>query len=130
MGGVLELIELEIPQRDPGVHRARRKPHGGLQRRPGLYTAALAALRAQLGLATAADLLEGEAGADNFLRHALARLAEHSTGRADAVDPRVAAELRALWQLVETQFRLTIGDLLESLDDDDDAPVIVVDGGE
>lgn len=89
--------------------------------RARLYANALAVLRAQLALATADVLEEG-----NFLRASLASLARHAHARAADIAPAVHDELLRLWESVRP-LGVRVEELVADDDeeDDDEQPVVV-----
>ena len=101
-----------------------------LREHPGLFSNFIAVLRAQLALAPH-DVFESELTDDNFLRGALAGLADR-TGEgacqgAAPLPPALTAELQRLWAFLEAQFSLTVDSLRASVLDEDDQPVVVLD---
>jgi len=91
--------------------------------RPRLYARLLRILRAQLALAPR-DFFEDELSADNFLRDALANLAELAVGQ--PLGPQLEAEFGQLWGFLATHFGLTLEALRAGALDEEDEPVVVV----
>jgi len=94
-----------------------------LVQKPRLYGRLLPIVRAQLTLAPR-DFFEDELSADNFLRGALASLAELSEGQPLA--PPLQLELSALWTFLAAHFGITLEALRAGSLDDEDEPVVVV----
>ena len=78
------------------------------------------ALRAQ-------DFFVDELSGDNFLRAALAALADAADATGAALHAPLAAELGRLWAFLTARFGLDVGQLRhEQLEDEDEAPVLVL----
>ena len=102
-----------------------------LHTRSRLYCRVLKTLRAQLALAPA-DFFQSEVREENFLRDALAELAEHTCsatgagGSATGLAPQLVEELRLLWAFLDTEFGVDLEELRAALDEDEeDLPVVV-----
>ena len=99
---------------------------GALALRPKLFLLLLPALTAQLKMAPE-DFFVDELSGDNFLRAALAALADAADATGAALHAPLAAELGRLWTFLTARFGLDVGQLRrEQLEDEDDAPVLVL----
>lgn len=100
--------------------------YSGLAHRPTLFLLLLPALTAQLKLAPE-DFFVDELSGDNFLRAALAALADAADATGAALHAPLAAELGRLWTFLSARFGLDVGQLRrEQLEDEDEAPVLVL----
>ena len=75
----------------------------------------------------AQDFFVDELSGDNFLRAALAALADAADATGAALHAPLAAELGRLWAFLTARFGLDVGQLRrEQLEDEDEAPVLVL----
>ena len=73
------------------------------------------------------DFFVDELSGDNFLRAALAALADAADATGAALHAPLAAELGRLWTFLSARFGLDVGQLRrEQLEDEDEAPVLVL----
>ena len=73
------------------------------------------------------DFFVDELSGDNFLRAALAALADAADATGAALHAPLAAELGRLWAFLTARFGLDVGQLRrEQLEDEDEAPVLVL----
>ena len=99
---------------------------GAIRSRPTLFTLMVRALTAQLKLAPE-DLFVDELSGDNFLRGALASLADAADGAGAHLDGTLAAELSGFWAFLRARFEIDVAQLRrEQLEEDDEAPVLVL----